>query len=95
MALFVPVTLGCDGIFGAANTRDSVTLNFWLVVAGTICCCFVFIGRLLCAVCPFMIRRTMVARASLLVIPRQQLPWPPKLAQSLGSGVSDYSAALW
>lgn len=74
MAIFVPVTLA--GFVGPQTRDSSVTLNlFWAWWWPGYLFLFVFVGRLWCAVCPFMITAEWIRRLSLWVWPRQQLPW--------------------
>ncbi|APD47155.1 MULTISPECIES: cyclic nucleotide-binding domain-containing protein [unclassified Synechococcus] len=86
MALFVPVTLA--GFLGPQTRESSVTLNFfWAWWWPGYLLLFVFIGRLWCAVCPFMITAEWLRRASLWLFPRQQLPWPTQWLNRWGAWV--------
>lgn len=84
MALFLPVTLA--GFLGPQTRDSSVTLNFfWAWWWPGYLLFFVFIGRLWCAVCPFMITAEWLRRASLWLFPRQQLPWPTQWLNRWGA----------
>jgi transcriptional regulator with AAA-type ATPase domain len=74
MAIFVPVTI--LGFMGAQDRDSSVTLNlFWAWWWPGYLFLFAFVGRLWCAVCPFMITGEWLRRLSLWLLPRQQLTW--------------------
>lgn len=74
MAFFVPVTIA--GFIGPQARDSSVTLNlFWAWWWPLYLFLFVFVGRLWCAVCPFMITAEWIRRLSLWLFPRQQLTW--------------------
>lgn len=74
MAFFVPVTVA--GFIGPQTRDSSVTLNlFWAWWWPGYLFLFVFVGRLWCAVCPFMITAEWIRRFSLWLFPRQQLTW--------------------
>ena len=74
MAVFVPVTI--LGFIGAQDRESSVTLNlFWAWWWPVYLFLFAFVGRLWCAVCPFMIMGEWSRRLSLWLFPRQQLTW--------------------
>jgi transcriptional regulator with AAA-type ATPase domain/NAD-dependent dihydropyrimidine dehydrogenase PreA subunit len=74
MAFFVPVTIA--GFLGPQARDNSVTLNlFWAWWWPGYLFLFVFVGRLWCAVCPFMITAEWIRRFSLWLFPRQQLTW--------------------
>lgn len=74
MAIFVPVTL--LGFMGPQSRDSSITLNlFWAWWWPGYLFLFAFVGRLWCAVCPFMVTGEWVRRFSLWLFPRQQLPW--------------------
>jgi polyferredoxin len=45
---------------------------------------FPFVGRVWCAVCPFMIYGELVQKLSLKVFPRKLLPWPRQQAEKWG-----------
>ncbi|MFP4652845.1 MAG: sigma 54-interacting transcriptional regulator [Phormidium sp.] len=73
-------------LFVGPQTRDqNVALNlFWawwwpLVLIG-----FPFVGRLWCAVCPFMIYGELTQKLSLKLFPRQLKPWPRQAAERWG-----------
>ncbi len=71
--------------FGPQVRQQNVALNvFWawwwpLVLIG-----FPFVGRLWCAVCPFMIWGELLQKLSLWLWPRQLLPWPREEAERWG-----------
>ncbi len=86
MAVFVPVTLA--GFLGPQTRDSSVTLNFfWAWWWPGYLLLFAFIGRLWCAVCPFMITAEWLRRLSLWLFPRQQLPWPSRWLNRWGAWV--------
>ena len=68
------------------QTRDrNVALNFfwawwWMLMLAT----FPFVGRLWCAVCPFMIYGELAQKFSLWVYPRKLQPWPRQEAETWG-----------
>ncbi len=71
--------------FGPQNRAQNVALNlFWawwwpLVLLG-----FPFVGRLWCAVCPFMIYGEVTQKLSLWLFPRQLKRWPRESAEKWG-----------
>ncbi|MEB3309338.1 MAG: cyclic nucleotide-binding domain-containing protein [Snowella sp.] len=74
MVIFVPVTI--LGFIGPQDREHSVTLNlFWAWWWPGYLFWFAFVGRLWCAVCPFMITAEWLRRLSLWLFPRQQLTW--------------------
>ncbi len=84
MAVFVPVTLA--GFLGPQGRGDSVTLNlFWAWWWPGYLFLFVFVGRLWCAVCPFMIMAEGLRRLSLWLWPRQQWAWPTRWLNRWGA----------
>ena len=70
---------------GSQNRQENFALNlFWawwwpLVLIG-----FPFVGRLWCAVCPFMIYGEVTQKLSLWLFPRQLKKWPRQKADRLG-----------
>ncbi len=73
-------------LFLAPQTRDrNVALNFFwawwwpLILMG-----FPFVGRLWCAICPFMIYGEVVQKLSLWLFPRQLKPWNRDAAERWG-----------
>ncbi len=68
------------------QTRDrNVALNFfwawwWMLMLAA----FPFVGRLWCAVCPFMIYGELAQKISLWIYPRKLLPWPRQEAEKWG-----------
>jgi len=74
MAIFVPVTV--LGFTGPQTRESSVTLNlFWAWWWPGYLFLFAFVGRLWCAVCPFMIVGEWARQISLWLFPRRQLAW--------------------
>ncbi|HEY9637672.1 MAG TPA: sigma 54-interacting transcriptional regulator [Coleofasciculaceae cyanobacterium] len=73
------------GFVGPQNRQENFTLNlFWawwwpLVLIG-----FPFVGRLWCAVCPFMIYGEVTQKLSLWLWPRQLKRWPRESAEKWG-----------
>lgn len=73
------------GFIGPQNRQENFTLNlFWawwwpLVLIG-----FPFVGRLWCAVCPFMIYGEVTQKLSLWLFPRPLKPWSRQLAETWG-----------
>ena len=68
------------------QTRDrNVALNFfwawwWMLMLAA----FPFVGRLWCAVCPFMIYGELAQKISLWIYPRKLQPWPRQEAEKWG-----------
>ncbi|MEA5419272.1 cyclic nucleotide-binding domain-containing protein [Spirulina sp. CCNP1310] len=88
MAIFVPVTI--MGLIGPQTRETNMILNFfWAWWWPFYLLLFVFIGRLWCAVCPFMITAEWLRKLSLWIWPRQLLPWPTKWLNQWGAW------ALW
>lgn len=86
MAIFVPVTV--LGFTGPQSRDSSLTLNlFWAWWWPGYLFLFAFVGRLWCAVCPFMITAEGLRRISLWLFPRQQLPWPTPWLNRWGAWV--------
>jgi polyferredoxin len=73
------------GFVGPQNRQENFTLNlFWawwwpLILVG-----FPFVGRLWCAVCPFMIYGEVTQKLSLWLWPRQLKRWPRESAEKWG-----------
>ena len=73
------------GFVGPQNRQENFTLNlFWawwwpLILVG-----FPFVGRLWCAVCPFMIYGEVTQKLSLWLWPRQLKRWPREAAEKWG-----------
>lgn len=88
MAFFIPVTV--MGFIGPQTPDTSITLNlFWAWWWPFYLFLFPFVGRLWCAVCPFMITAEWLRNLSLWLFPRKLLPWPTK-------GLNRWGAwALW
>jgi polyferredoxin/CRP-like cAMP-binding protein len=83
MAVFIPVTL--LGYIGPQHRASSITLNlFWAWWWPFYLFLFAFVGRLWCAVCPFMIAGEWVRRLSLWIWPRSLRPWPTKWMERWG-----------
>ncbi|NJM65711.1 MAG: cyclic nucleotide-binding domain-containing protein [Acaryochloris sp. RU_4_1] len=86
MALFIPVTL--MGYIGPQTRDASMTLNFfWAWWWPVYLFLFAFVGRLWCAVCPFMIAGEWIRKLSLWIWPRQLLPWPTKWMNRWGGWI--------
>lgn len=84
MVLFIPVTL--MGFIGPQTRDASMTLNFfWAWWWPLYLFLFAFVGRLWCAVCPFMITGEWLRKLSLWIWPRQLLPWPTKWMNRWGA----------
>jgi transcriptional regulator with AAA-type ATPase domain/NAD-dependent dihydropyrimidine dehydrogenase PreA subunit len=72
-------------LLGPQSRQHNVALSlFWawwwpLMLIG-----FPFVGRLWCAVCPFMIYGELVQNLSLRLWPRELLPWPREAAERWG-----------
>ncbi|AFY68034.1 sigma 54-interacting transcriptional regulator [Geitlerinema sp. PCC 7407] len=68
------------------QTRDrNVALNlFWAWWWPLVLISFPFVGRLWCAVCPFMIYGELMQKLSLKLFPRDLLPWPRQMADKWG-----------
>jgi transcriptional regulator with AAA-type ATPase domain/NAD-dependent dihydropyrimidine dehydrogenase PreA subunit len=83
LSLFALVVI--MGFIGPQTREENFTLNlFWawwwpLVLIG-----FPFVGRLWCAVCPFMIYGEVTQKLSLWLFPRQLKPWSRQLAETWG-----------
>ena len=73
------------GFVGPQNRQENFTLNmFWawwwpLILVG-----FPFVGRLWCAICPFMIYGEVTQKLSLWLWPRQLKRWPRESAEKWG-----------
>ncbi|WP_416668665.1 sigma 54-interacting transcriptional regulator [Egbenema bharatensis] len=86
MAVFVPITI--LGFIGPQDRGSSVTLNlFWAWWWPGYLFLFAFVGRLWCAVCPFMITAEGLRRLSLWLWPRRQLPWNPQWLNRWGAWI--------
>lgn len=86
MAIFVPVTI--LGFIGVQDREHSVTLNlFWAWWWPGYLFLFAFVGRLWCAVCPFMIMGEWLRRLSLWILPRPQLTWNTKWLNRWGAWI--------
>ena len=73
-------------LFWGPQTRDrNIALNlFWAWWWPLILIAFPFVGRLWCAVCPFMIYGEVVQKLSLWLWPRQLASWPRQSAEKYG-----------
>lgn len=73
-------------LFLGPQSRDrNVALTiFWSWWWTGILIAFPFVGRLWCAVCPFMIYGELVQKISLWLYPRRLLPWPRQQADRWG-----------
>ncbi|HEY9835023.1 MAG TPA: cyclic nucleotide-binding domain-containing protein, partial [Stenomitos sp.] len=86
MAIFLPVTV--LGFIGSQSRVSSITLNlFWAWWWPSYLFLFAFVGRLWCAVCPFMITGEWIRRLSLWLFPRQQLAWNTQWLNRWGAWV--------
>jgi transcriptional regulator with AAA-type ATPase domain/NAD-dependent dihydropyrimidine dehydrogenase PreA subunit len=86
MAIFVPVTIA--GYLGPQTRESSITLNlFWAWWWPMYLALFAFVGRVWCAVCPFMIAGEWLRSLSLWLWPRDLLPWPTKWLNRWGAWV--------
>ena len=73
-------------LFVAPQNRESnFALNlFWAWWWPAILISFPFVGRLWCAVCPFMIYGEITQKISLILFPRQLKKWPRNVAEQWG-----------
>ncbi|MFB2836078.1 sigma 54-interacting transcriptional regulator [Floridanema evergladense] len=86
MAIFLPITT--LGFIGSQSRDSSITLNlFWAWWWPGYLFLFAFVGRLWCAVCPFMITGEWIRRFSLWLFPRQQLTWNTQWLNRWGAWV--------
>lgn len=86
MVIFVPVTI--MGFISPQDRTSNVVLNlFWAWWWPVYLFLFAFVGRLWCAVCPFMITGEWMRRFSLWIFPRKLLPWPTKWLNRWGAYV--------
>jgi polyferredoxin/CRP-like cAMP-binding protein len=84
MIVFVPVTIA--GFIAPQTRTSNILLNlFWAWWWPGYLFLFVFVGRLWCAVCPFMITGEWIRRLSLWIFPRKLLPWPTKWMNRWGA----------
>ena len=84
MAFFIPVTV--MGYIGPQTRDASMTLNlFWAWWWPVYLFLFAFVGRVWCAICPFMITGEWIRKISLWIWPRQLLPWPTKWMNRWGA----------
>jgi polyferredoxin len=73
------------GFVGPQNRQENFTLNlFWAWWWPLILIGFPFVGRLWCAVCPFMIYGEVTQKLSLWLWPRQLKRWPRQSAEKWG-----------
>lgn len=76
------------GLWGPQDRPHNFTLNlFWAWWWPVSLLIFPFLGRIWCAVCPFMIYGEVLQRLSLKIWPRQLRPWPRQLAERCGGWV--------
>ena len=67
------------------NRQENFALNFfWAWWWPLILIAFPFVGRLWCAVCPFMIYGEITQKLSLILFPRQLKKWPRNVAEKWG-----------
>jgi transcriptional regulator with AAA-type ATPase domain/NAD-dependent dihydropyrimidine dehydrogenase PreA subunit len=73
-------------LFLGPQTRDAnIALNlFWAWWWMAVLIAFPFVGRVWCAVCPFMIYGELAQKLSLKLFPRQLLPWSRPQAERWG-----------
>lgn len=72
-------------LFGPQSRDRNLALNlFWAWWWPVILIGFPFVGRLWCAVCPFMIYGEVSRKLSLWLFPRKLLPWPRQEAEKWG-----------
>ncbi len=72
-------------LFGPQSRDRNIALNFfWAWWWPLILLAFPFVGRLWCAVCPFMIYGEIAQKLSLWLYPRKLLPWPRQEAEKWG-----------
>lgn len=84
MAVFIPVT--ALGFIGPQTRDASMTLNFfWAWWWPGYLFLFVFVGRVWCSVCPFMITGEWIRKLSLWIWPRDLLPWPTQWMNRWGA----------
>ena len=76
-------------LFLGPQTRDSnIALNlFWAWWWPVVLIIYPFLGRIWCAVCPFMIYGEITQKLSLWLWPRELLPWPRRRAERWGRWV--------
>jgi polyferredoxin/CRP-like cAMP-binding protein len=75
MGLFIPVIV--MGFIGPQTRDANMALNFfWAWWWPGYLFLFAFVGRLWCAICPFMITGEWIRQLSLWIWPRELLPWP-------------------
>jgi len=71
--------------FGSQHRHENFALNmFWAWWWPLILLGFPFVGRLWCAVCPFMIYGEITQKLSLKLFPRQLKGWPRQTAEKWG-----------
>jgi polyferredoxin len=84
MALFIPLII--SGLMGSHPRGQSLTLNiFWAWWWPFYLLLFPIVGRLWCAVCPFMITGEWIQKISLWIYPRQLRAWPNKWLNQWGA----------
>ena len=84
MVLFIPVTV--MGFIGPQTRDANMALNFfWAWWWPGYLFLFAFVGRLWCAVCPFMITGEWIRQLSLWIWPRELLPWPTQWMNRWGA----------
>ena len=73
------------GFVGPQNRQENFVLNlFWAWWWPVMLLAFPFVGRLWCAVCPFMIYGEVTQKLSLWLWPRQLKRWPRESAEKWG-----------
>lgn len=86
VAIFIPVTF--MGFIGPQTRSENMILNlFWAWWWPFYLFFFAFVGRLWCAICPFMVIGEGFRSVSLWIWPRQLLPWPTKWLNKWGAWI--------
>lgn len=86
MAIFIPLII--LGFTGSPTRDNSLTLNiFWAWWWPLYLLLFPIVGRLWCAVCPFMITGEWLRKISLWIYPRKLQTWPTKWLNQWGAWV--------
>ncbi|MBD2136781.1 4Fe-4S binding protein [Anabaena sp. FACHB-1237] len=84
ITIFIPLVI--LGFIGSPTRDQSLVLNiFWAWWWPLYLLLFPLVGRLWCAVCPFMIMGEWVRNISLWIYPRQLRPWPSKWLNQWGA----------
>lgn len=84
MVMFIPLVI--LGFTGSPTREHSLMLNlFWAWWWPIYLLLFPLVGRLWCAVCPFMITGESLRKISMWIYPRQLRPWPNKWLNKWGT----------